>query len=304
MLRTFTSYSCWLFVLMAAPLIAGCRDWQQTAPTGKTLLKPIDVADDGMKLEIITVHCPLGDQLLNQAIWKDIDEQQFPIESRKQFSAGGLRAGILSGQLPAEISQLITAAEQQPKKISELAARLQTEPAVSRRQLQLYSGWHGEIVASGIYSSLPLLVQDATGVSGRTYSQAQGIFTAEAQALGERRVKLKLTPEIQYGEPRQQWVSDDGMLRPQSGKPKRIFEPMAVEASLAPGQMLILTCRADRPGTLGHYFFTEPLASSGGEDPQMQQKLLIVRVADTHYSDLFAPIDDCRRSTGRFSGAQ
>jgi hypothetical protein len=108
--------------------------------------------------------------------------------------------------------------------------------------------------------------------------------------LGDRRVKVQLTPELHYGEPRQQWVSDDGMLRPQAGKPKRVFDRLAFEAALAPGQMLVLTCLPDRPGTLGQYFFTEPLNTSSAEDPQMQQKLTVVRLADTRYSDLFGTL--------------
>jgi hypothetical protein len=80
------------------------------------------------------------------------------------------------------------------------------------------------------------------------------------------------------------------MLRPQAGKPKRVFDRLAFEAALAPGQMLVLTCLPDRPGTLGQYFFTEPLNTSSAEDPQMQQKLTVVRLADTRYSDLFGTL--------------
>ena len=52
--------------------------------------------------------------------------------------------------------------------------------------------------------------------------------------------------------------------------------------------MLLLTCLPDRTGTLGQYFFTEPLGSSSADDPQMQQKLTIIRLADTRYNDLFS----------------
>jgi hypothetical protein len=291
MLRATDRYLCWLIALLFATGIAGCNEWQQSAPSGKTLLKPIDVADDGMQLEIISIRFPLGDEALNKTMWSEIDEQQFPLPVRQALAENGFRAGVIGGQLPPALVRLLTEAEKQPAKISEMAARLQSAPAVSRRKLQLYSGWHGEIVASGVYPALPLLMREVGGVSGRTYPQAQGILGAKAQALGDRRVKVQLTPELHFGEPRQQWVSDDGMLRPQAGKPKRVFDGLALEAALAPGQMLVLTCLPDQPGTLGQYFFTEPLNTSSAEDPQMQQKLTVVRLADTRYSDLFGTLN-------------
>lgn len=274
-------------VLLFAIGMAGCRDWQQSAPTGKTLLKPIDADEESMRLEIISIRCPLADEALNKTIWSEIDEQQLPADVREQLSGEGFRVGVVSGPIPPALAERIAAAERQPIKTSEAAARLQETPAISRRQLQLISGWRGEIVASNIYPSLPLLTHEGGGIAGKTYPQAQGILTAHADAMGGRRIKLRLTPELQYGEPRQQWVSDDGMLRPQSGKPKRTFEKLAFETSLSPGQMLLLTCQSDRGGSLGHYFFTEPVAGCG-DDQHVQQKLLVIRIADCRYNDLFA----------------
>jgi hypothetical protein len=285
MLRATALISFRLMLLIALGL-AGCRDWQQTAPTGKTLLKPIDAAEASMRLEIISIRCPLGDEALNKTIWSEIDEQQLPAAVREQLAEEGFRVGVISGQIPAALAERIAATEQQPVKAIEAAARLQEAPAVSRRQLQLFAGWRGEIVASNVYPSLPLLTHDGRGIAGKTYPQAQGILTAKTQALGGRLIKLQLTPELQYGEPRQQWVSDDGILRPQSGKPKRTFERLAFDTSLSPGQMLLLTCQTERRGTLGHYFFTEPVAGSGDEQ-QLQQKLLVIRMADCRYDDLF-----------------
>jgi hypothetical protein len=47
--------------------------------------------------------------------------------------------------------------------------------------------------------------------------------------------------------------------------------------------MLLVTSLPDRPGTLGNYFFTEQ------KDGQSQQKLVVIRLAESRYSDLFVP---------------
>ena len=47
--------------------------------------------------------------------------------------------------------------------------------------------------------------------------------------------------------------------------------------------MLVLTALPDRPGSVGNYFFTDD--SSG----QPEQKLLLIRLAQTQHDGLFSP---------------
>jgi hypothetical protein len=269
-----------LFCVTAA--LAGCSSWQQTAPKEQSLLKPISAADDGVELEIVSIRFPFGDEDLNDSIWNDIDEQQLPLSVRQKLAEAGLRAGVIGGQLPAALARLMAAADQAPANAIAAAARLEQAPPVSRQQMQLHSGWRGEIISSSVYPELPLLTREDGRLSGQTYSAAQGVLQAKAEALGDRRIRLSIVPELQYGQMRHQWTVEEGRLVGQQGKSKRVFDQLAFEAALAPGEMLVLTSLPQRSGTLGHYLFTEP------RDDQLQQKLLVVRLADTHYSDLFA----------------
>lgn len=271
--------------LCAAAALAGCSSWQQTAPKEQSLLKPISAADDGVQLEIISIRFPFGDEELNDSIWNDIDEQQLPLPVRQKLAEAGLRAGVIGGQLPAALAQRMAAAEQGPANAIAAAARLEQTPPVSHQQMQLHSGWHGEIISSGIYPELPLLTREDGRLSGQTYTAAQGILQAKAEAIGDRRIRLSIVPELQSGQARQQWTVEDGRLVGQQGKSKRIFDHLAFEATLAPQEMLVLTSLPQRSGTLGHYLFTEP------HDDQLQQKLLIVRLAESRHSDLFLPLD-------------
>jgi hypothetical protein len=58
---------------------------------------------------------------------------------------------------------------------------------------------------------------------------------------------------------------------------------MAIDAALAPGQMLVLGSLVDRPGSLGHRFFT------GQNDGKLEQKLLVIRLSQTQHDGLFDP---------------
>jgi hypothetical protein len=126
------------------------------------------------------------------------------------------------------------------------------------------------------------LMQEEGKLCGRTYPAAQGMLETRAEGEGDHRLHLQITPQIEYGEIRQQWFTEDGRMMPQQGKPKRVFDRLAFDARLAEGQMLVISCWKDRGGTLGHYLFTET------RDDQLQQKVLVVRLADSRYDDLFS----------------
>lgn len=105
-----------------------------------------------------------------------------------------------------------------------------------------------------------------------------------ATPLSDGRVKLDAVPELQHDQPRQRWVGDQamGILRLEAGKPRKAFDDLALAATLKPGDMLVVTSLADRPGSLGHHFFCE-----SGDRPQ--QKVLIFRLSQTQHSDLYKP---------------
>ena len=271
-------------IIFAAALgLPGCRWAPSSVPHGESLLKPVELADDGVQLEVISVRFSLHDDELNGSMWDQIDEQQLTLPVRRALAENGFRAGVVSGQLPTALAKVLAAAEKQPVNVTEAAARLEQTAPVSRQQMQLHSGWRGEIIASNIYPEVSLFTSEQGGLSGRTYHQAQGILAAKAKALGDRRASLHLVPELHYGQEQQSWISEDGRLLPQAGKPKHVFERLAFDTTLAADQMLVLTTLPERGGTLGHYFFTEPQATAD----QVRQKLIVIRLAQARYDDLF-----------------
>ena len=86
------------------------------------------------------------------------------------------------------------------------------------------------------------------------------------------RVRLELVPELHHDQPRRRFVGDQGMMRLDTARPKRVFDELTISAVLSPGTMLILASLPERQGSLGHYFLTE------GEDNRMKQKLLLLRL--------------------------
>jgi hypothetical protein len=269
--------------LLAVLAIAGCNT---PIHRGRSPLAPAQMSPDSVVLDIFFVRFPFGDPVANEKLWEEIDEQQFAPELRGRLAQRGFRVGLVSGQMPIELSKLMQlgdksapTGEMEETNITDLEA----QPRVVRQHLQLRAGQRSEILASGIYDQLPVLMCESGQLCGQTYSQAQGVFAVKSFPQPDGRVRLELSPELQHDQPRQRWVGGQGMLRLEASRPKREFDDMTLSTDLAPGSMLVLSSQPNRPGSLGHYFFTE---NEGG---RREQKLLIVRLSQTQHDGLFNP---------------
>jgi hypothetical protein len=276
-------------ILLLSLLVMGCAPIVERR--GSPLAKPC-MSADSVVLEIYSARFPFNDPKYNEALWRQIDEQPIPPELRRALGEYGLRAGILQGQLPAELQELLnppvegaassTPPEKSPSQsLEQVVVDLEAELPVSRRVLQLRAAKRAEIQTSGVYESLPLLESGAGGLRGRPYPRGQGLLSLKSYPQPDGRVRLDLLPELHYGDPRVNIVGHQGVVRLQPGRSKKVFDHLAVSATLSPGEMLAIASLPNRPGSLGHYFFTEPTAGA------LNQKLLLIRLAQTQHNDLF-----------------
>ena len=253
---------------------------QVRSPLARPQMSP-----DSVVLDVFFIRIPFDDPEANGPLWAEIDEQHFPAGLRRRLVRNGFRAGLVGGQIPVGLSQLLELGDKPVPSGASNQTNLgdfSSEPRVLRRHLQLRAGRRSEIVTSGVHDELPVLIADPDGLRGQTYSKAQGVLAVKAFSERDGRVRLDLVPELHYGESQQRYVGTQGALRLEAGRPRRAFDPMAVSATLAPGHMLVLSSLPSRPGSLGHHFFTQ---ESGG---QLEQKLLVIRLAQTQHDDLFA----------------
>jgi len=257
-----------------------------TAPIslpGKSPLVAPQLSPDSAVFDVVIVRIPCTEQAAAQNIWEEIDEQHLPAEVRTRLTQNGFRAGVVGTTLPIGLSKLLDLQAQPSEQksgttiaLADLAQPIRNE----HRHMPLRSGRRGEVVTSGTYDQLPVLIRTEDGVCGQTYAQAQALLAVTPTLLPDGRVKIDVTPELHHDQPRQRWVGDHGILRLEAGRPRRVFDELAVSATLSPGEMLIFGCLPDRPGSLGHNFFSE-----SGEQPV--QKLVIFRLVQTQHSGLY-----------------
>ncbi len=274
----------YVVVCLLLALVGGCARWhKRRAVEPPSLLRPAAASPESVTLEIFFVRVPFADPQANVELWQSVDEQQLPVDLRRDLARNGFRAGMVGGQVPAQLSELMHLTDEPPPvaEQQQQTVPLDTEPTVRRRVLQLRSGRRGEVLASPLYPTLPLLVCEGGDVRGKTFQQAQGLFGLHAHPQPDGRVRLSLVPEVHHGEARQQWNGQDGMLQFEMARPKESFETLQIDTLLTSGQMLLVTCLPDRPGSLGHHFFHDQ--SARGEE----QKLLIIRLVTSPTQELY-----------------
>ncbi len=269
-------------VLLALLPMAGCATMIRQ---GKSPLLPAQMSPDSVVLDIFLVRFPFGDPDANEKLWEEIDEQPFSPRLRQRWSRNGFRVGLVTGQMPIDLSKIMELSDKPPAngKLEQTAVKnLDAKPRVLRRHLQLRAGQRGLVQTSGVYQQLPLVLSDQGGLCGGTYSLAQGMFAIKAFPQPDGQVRLEVTPELYHDQPQQRFVANQGVMRLEVGRPKLVFDDLALAANLSPGGLLVLSSLPNRPGSLGHYFFTE-------KGDRQEQKLLVIRLSQTQNDPLFEP---------------
>jgi hypothetical protein len=267
-------------------MAAGCRLLNDDVEMqGRSPLKPARPSPGSVKMEIIWARFAADDPALNNDAWQDIDETQLEPSVRCELDNNGLRAGIISGELPQAIARVLKQGESPSGEatINGETNQLVADPIVRGRVRQMPRNQRYEITASEVYASLPLLVPGQREQGGRTYQQAQAIYAMRVDPQPDRTTMVELTPELHHGAPRVRWTGgDEGVWHQAPLKDREVFDQLRMTAKLAPGDMLIVTSMPNAGSRLGHYFHT----ASSTDGPQ--QKLILIRLAEVPPGDTFA----------------
>jgi hypothetical protein len=263
----------------------GCK----TPETGDdSPLKKPQMPPDTVVLEIFRVQFPFGDPRVNFDLWQEVDELHFPVETRQRLARNGFRVGLVGGQLPTGLSELLQLHER-PSSAGQAnqvhLADLASQPRVERMRMQIRTADPGKITVSDVHRELQVLLCDDHGrVSGQPYRDAQAFLEITTTPENDGRVRADLAPELQHDGLRREYVGDQatGIIRCEMARPRKVFDQLGFSAVLAPGSMLLITSLPDRPGSLGHHFLT-------AEDGSLRQKMLVIRLAQTQHSPLFVP---------------
>jgi hypothetical protein len=258
-------------LLLALAPGAGCR-LVEARPQGRSPLAPLMASSDAISLEVFSAPSPLDDPQVEE-LWKQVDEQTLSPDLRTRLAQNGIRAGVVGPNVPDALAALLKVTDEHITPEERTLVPLQANEGIRLTVMQPRAGERRDLVASQTYDQMPLLQRVGSQVEGKTYYKAEGRLALRVSKELDGRARLELTPELHHGEFKNRVTGDDGMMTWKQERQKLLFDELKLSATLAPGQMLVVSCRSDRPGSIGHYFFTQ----SGGE--QTMQKFFVLRIA-------------------------
>jgi hypothetical protein len=271
-------------LLYALVLSAGCAPIA-ALPSGSAVKKnsPLPsgkLPPDAVVLDLAFASLKANDDETAATIWKAADEQPLPPDLRKSLATNGLRVGVFGQNLP---NQLVTLLDTKPNLLETISSGGTGELDLDggRRQLPLRAGHRSIINISQLFPNLPVLISDDGNVHGQQLVNARCVLSLKSYPLGDGRVKLVLTPEIEHGEPKTRWMGSEGMMIQQTAQDRLTLDRLRTEVVLRPGESLLIGATPDHKG-LGEYFFTQ---TSGGTS---RHRLLVLRFSQTQFDDLFS----------------
>lgn len=269
-----------------ACLWAGCQAALTAPPDAalQKLLRPVTTSPDSVTLEIFDVRIPLDQDAEAESVWQQADEQCLDAELRRRLLANGLRAGVLGGTLPDELSSLLGLASQTEEQSSERVITPDSAvPRVTRRIVQVNRQGQVTIQTTETMAEAQVLFSEKGQLRGRTYCQIEGRYELRAESIPGQRVAVRAVPELHHGEMRTRYAgSDQGALLMIPSRERESFERLTVSVELTPGELLVLGCLPQAAGSLGETLHT--VAAKG----RRERKLVLVRVLESPASEILA----------------
>lgn len=270
------------FKLTLAATVAalGCSVWRSQEPQGVPRLPHTRMSSDSVGIEIATVTLDANNAHLWHEIRQELDEQVLSPERRRRLTQNGLIGGFIGTQLPAPLSLLLLEASdrrEHPTPDSFWDIPDQQRFVQCRANQRVGVGlWMGQDRLEIRHDDGELAVSDTF-----LHPACQMAIHCSQGAAGTAVVRL--TPEIEHGPMRQQYVADGGGLHVATRRERKVYDDLEMKIKLRPGEILLVTC-SDAPGLVGSSVFRNADST--------KQKLLLIRLAQTQVDISFGDADE------------
>lgn len=267
-----------LALVAAAAAVAGCTPKNAEVRPGaaSAVLERIGgggrvIEPNRCALRVVILPRPLRDRMVNEAVWATADSQVVDPAARRALEANGLRVGLVTGGLPAEVEAALAAPP--PHKV---------DPA----EFNLPDGASTLVSLTDANPVATVLMNRDGVVSGKDYKEASGWLRITAAHDGPAGVGLRFVPEIHHGPVQRRFDAMPNGAGPMNamqfavkdGQQEETLRDLAAALTLQPGQVAVVGCDPDRRGSLGAFLLTQPEANSD----RLTQKVLLVWASRTN----------------------
>jgi hypothetical protein len=285
--RHFFAICLWLGIAVCVlGNLLGCGAVLTTATvsTPQSILRAAKTSSDRVTLEVFQVRVPADDKALTEELWQAVDEQRVDFDARNRLVSNGFRAGVIAGTLPDALSRSLNLQSEMPEDTAERVVTDETAtPKVTRRVLQLKQREPATIQTSEVQPSVHVFLNSENGLQGKSYEQAQGVYSLRTETVPGQQVELQLTPELQFGELKNRYGgSDQGIFVVTPSRERKVFDQLKINLPIAAGEMFVVSKTSGAPGSLGAVFHGERRGDA------VEQKLVLIRLLQVPESEILA----------------
>jgi hypothetical protein len=231
-------------------------------------------------LQVAYLTRPLRDEAIETSLWNTADEQAVAPDVRRALETNGLRIGLITGSLPADVEALLNASG---------------SDKIDRSQVILPDGDRTLLSLAEPTASASLLLCAEGRAYGKDYQDASGWLRVTARQEGPTGVSLRFVPEVHHGPIQHSFgaVPTGGSLVPQrfmvkDGQEEETFRELTATLTLLPGQVAVVGCRPEKMRSLGTFLFTKPELNS---DRLLQKVLLVWASRSSQGLPTLEPVD-------------
>jgi hypothetical protein len=198
---------------------------------------------ESLQIEIGLLRQPLGDRYFNQDVWKQVDELALSLDRRLALEANGIRAGIISGNTPAELQALLTS----------------KKTCVQSRRITLRNGHEHFLTLAPDERPLVLHVIDQGETVAQDFADALCGLALRFELADAGKVRIKCEPRVRHGEAQRglKPAADRSDWTLSTGRPEEKYPSLAWELVLSTTEYGIVGGLLDREQSLGFNGFTK-----------------------------------------------
>lgn len=243
-------------------------------------IPPMTAPPDAMQLDIVFAERPVGDPLIGDKLWQDLDQAtSLTGNARDQLQRNGFRVGV-SASRPHSALQTLLGLK------SDLAYQPKAEKAkfLVGRQVMIRSDGETQIEASPVCAECTLTIADGTKSTARSFSQCRGSFKLVAHRLQDSWAKLDFLPIVLHGADTLRPIASSEGWQFENTQRSEVFHNQRFQLELGVGEMVVISADEKATDSLGHLFFVGKSqlhnATDFNSESTAVQRVLVVRLAD------------------------
>jgi hypothetical protein len=225
---------------------------------------------DGIGLDIMYVERRVGDPLIGEALWSEVDQVgAIKPDVRAALLRTGFRVGHVGSSPPRALQQVLGLKSSLPT-----FQRNKQSHLLTGHRITIRSGASTDIQTSDLSEHCSLVIEDLDTVRRVEFDNARCQMRVTARRKQDGWVTLEFLPEIHHGNHQLRHVASEAGIGLRSTQEVESLYPQQFSITLNLGEMAVLGCGTGDPDSLGQHFF------HGVRGKEKIQRVIIVRLAD------------------------